>query len=436
MANVLIEESKLQAIADAIRSKTSKEQTMTVAEMATEIGKIGTYANPLLASTDAEMNTYLNDNQYLGMFVKFTGTISAEYSKDTIYCILTEGDAEQYFTGELITEDRVKTLINQNTYAKSAIDLLLTHYVEKVDGQGLSTNDFTDALKEKLENASSLIYKGSIAFSSLSETAVDVGWFYKVTDAFTTNASFVEGSGISYPANTLVVRVDSPISGIRWCTLANQFPKSWSDFLVNATFKIPQLTLSRDANAATAAMTVEYNSTVNVSLNHVETNIDNISNKIVLYRNNAGQSTTYDKSASLVKGFYTETIQVNSNYDYFIRCIDKLGNTRNSNTIMYRYYFPSFVGAVATASISDASALTKISGSIINTKQTVTVADGSKYIYFASTTVISGIKSSGFSVPLASVININLSINGATVAYKLYRTESLITPGTYEFEIS
>lgn len=54
--------------------------------------------------------------------------------------------------------------------------------------------------------------KGSVAFASLpSLTSGDVkeGYIYNVTDAFTTNSDFKEGAGLSYPAGTNVVVIDT-----------------------------------------------------------------------------------------------------------------------------------------------------------------------------------------------------------------------------------
>lgn len=50
----------------------------------------------------------------------------------------------QYFTSKF------KTWIGTNYYSSSAVDTLLSDKVDKVSGKGLSTNDFTTALLNKL----------------------------------------------------------------------------------------------------------------------------------------------------------------------------------------------------------------------------------------------------------------------------------------------
>lgn len=49
-----------------------------------------------------------------------------------------------------------------------------------------------------------LVYRGSVAFANLPATLTKAmtGYTYNVTDAFTTDSRFVEGTGKSYPAGT------------------------------------------------------------------------------------------------------------------------------------------------------------------------------------------------------------------------------------------
>ena len=139
-----------------------------------------------------------------------------------------------------------------------ALDELKTRVVRPEAGKGLSTNDLTDELKAKYDQAAqkvdsisvptkvsqltndskfqtdsqvnsainakiSSVYKpgGSLAFASLPELAAGVlGMVYNVTDAFTTTADFVEGAGKKYPAGTNVVVVDAGSSSYKFDVLA------------------------------------------------------------------------------------------------------------------------------------------------------------------------------------------------------------------------
>lgn len=139
-----------------------------------------------------------------------------------------------------------------------ALDELKTRVVRPEAGKGLSTNDLTDELKAKYDQAAqkvdsisvptkvsqlqndskyqtesqvtsainakvSSVYKpgGSIAFASLPELSASVlGMVYNVTDAFTTTADFVDDSGKKYPAGTNVVVVDADSGSYKFDVLA------------------------------------------------------------------------------------------------------------------------------------------------------------------------------------------------------------------------
>ena len=74
---------------------------------------------------------------------------------------------------------------------------------------GSSTNAQSGvAVKSAIDAAISSVYKpaGSVAFANLPTPGASYeGYVYNVTDAFTTDSRFVEGSGKSYPAGTNVV---------------------------------------------------------------------------------------------------------------------------------------------------------------------------------------------------------------------------------------
>lgn len=146
------------------------------------------------------------------------------------------------------------TNLSTNTYTYE-VENLLNNKVDKVSGKGLSTNDFTTALKEKLENQANdpystfvegviVEYDGEVILESTKATShakIDLSTFakksdvagiykikgtktfanlpavaetnegdvYNVSDAFTTTSKFVEGQGKGYPAGTNVVCVNS-----------------------------------------------------------------------------------------------------------------------------------------------------------------------------------------------------------------------------------
>lgn len=64
--------------------------------------------------------------------------------------------------------------------------------------------------------------KGSIAFASLPTTGMVAGDVYNITNAFTTDAKFLEGAGKSYPAGTNVAYT----SDSKWDCLAGDYDLS------------------------------------------------------------------------------------------------------------------------------------------------------------------------------------------------------------------
>lgn len=144
--------------------------------------------------------------------------------------------------------DGTATVGTSTTYARADhVHPSDTTKVDKVAGKGLSENDFTTALKNKLDgiatgaNVTELSTNistdstsdtkaatpkavatyvatqvsslwspgGSVTFANLpAANATNVNKIYNIKDDFTTTASFVEGAGKSYPAGTNVVVVN------------------------------------------------------------------------------------------------------------------------------------------------------------------------------------------------------------------------------------
>ena len=132
--------------------------------------------------------------------------------------------------------------------------MIVSNFVTQMEGKGLSANDFTNALKDKLNNIPENIYsqnevynknetdtaitnavkeavagiykiKGSISFANLPSTDLKEGYVYNITDKFITTDLFVEGAGKSYPAGTNIVYTQNG-----WDCMAGIF--DFSDFVM------------------------------------------------------------------------------------------------------------------------------------------------------------------------------------------------------------
>ena len=89
------------------------DTTKTIREVrynGTAIPLLGGVDNPIVVTSDAEMETCLNDDRYLGMYVKFSGE-SENYLNGQVYKIAQEGEVSKFY--------QLPTLDNEGT----AVDL-------------------------------------------------------------------------------------------------------------------------------------------------------------------------------------------------------------------------------------------------------------------------------------------------------------------------
>ena len=90
------------------------DTTKTIREVrynGTAIPLLGGVDNPIIVTSDAEMETCLNDDKYLGMYVKFSGE-SENYLNGQVYKIAQEGEVSKFY--------QLPTLDNEGTAADLA----------------------------------------------------------------------------------------------------------------------------------------------------------------------------------------------------------------------------------------------------------------------------------------------------------------------------
>ena len=119
--------------------------------------------------------------------------------------IAADGTLEWY-TPDTSTVSGLQEAVGQ---LQTDVDALEATVAEKADADNVYTKQQTD---DKISGALSSVYKpaGSVAFASLPTPGADnLGNVYNVTDEFTTDDRFVEGTGQEYPAGTNVVVVET-----------------------------------------------------------------------------------------------------------------------------------------------------------------------------------------------------------------------------------
>lgn len=139
-------------------------------------------------STHAPSNAQANQNAFSNVKVG-AATIAADTATDTL---------------EIVAGSNV-------TLTPDATNDKLTIAVTVPTKLGELTNDKSYQTQAEVQTAINAavagVYKikGSIAFASLPTTGMVAGDTYNITNAFTTDTKFTEGSGKSYPAGTNVV---------------------------------------------------------------------------------------------------------------------------------------------------------------------------------------------------------------------------------------
>ena len=130
-----------------------------------------------------------------------------------------------------------------------------------------------------------LKYKGSISFASIPTTGLSGGDMYNITDDFTTDNRFVEGSGVFCPAGTNIAWVDS-VS--KWDILATIKIGSLDDLNdVAITTPADQQVLTYDSNSG------EW---INANAQGGVTQLDQLSD-VTISAPTDGQSLVYDSNA-------------------------------------------------------------------------------------------------------------------------------------------
>ena len=82
---------------------------------------------------------------------EMAGAISALQDKVVLGTHEVDGEQVEYATVKQYVEAVIAGLGMNNYYTKTEVDTALGNKVDKVDGKGLSTNDFTDAYKGQLD---------------------------------------------------------------------------------------------------------------------------------------------------------------------------------------------------------------------------------------------------------------------------------------------
>lgn len=154
-----------------------------------------------LTGLDSSVDINIIDTPTTLTFYKDSAhTIPITPEEDKLYIDLAGNDIYIWDGEKYVVKSPAISSATDITYSNSTSGMAATNVQAAVD-----------ELKNDIDTLPAVyIPAGSVAFASLpSLTAGNVGKVVNVTDAFTTTADFVEGSGKSYPAGTNVAIVDT-----------------------------------------------------------------------------------------------------------------------------------------------------------------------------------------------------------------------------------
>ena len=354
--------------------------------------------------------------------------------------------------GSGVTVDAELSATSENPVQNKVIYTALEGKVNVDGNKVLSSNDFTDAEKEKLSgiapNATEVIVDRLL--DKDSENAVSNKAVTNNINTLTGNINNLQtavnelqaGSAESLNSikiNNVEVSKQNKASNIETDEVSILYddsklhlPNTWIAYLQKQTFAAPTITLG-----GISSRSVEWGANVSVAANtitHRETNIDNIkANTLKLYRNNVSVvDLTPNTAATNVDYAIDEAIT--NNVSFVIRCTDTMNNTRQSSTITYSAYKPCYYGALDAASITSVDGLTKKASSSLGTV-TFTSTEG-QYGYLVTAGKINSVISGGFPVPGELMQDITVMLNGLWVTYHVWRCSSSIAAGSNTWTVA
>lgn len=348
--------------------------------------------------------------------------------------------------------DSVLNSTSANPVENKVIYKALDGKVDKEIGKGLSSNDFTDELKDKLVN----LNPGGSAITvdaELSDTSENPVQNKVITNNINTLTGNINNlqtavnelqAGSAESLNSIKINnvevskqnkasnIETDEVSILYDNSKLHLPDTWIAYLQRQTFAAPTITLG-----GISSRSVEWGANVSVAANtitHRETNIDNIkANTLKLYRNNVSVvDLTPNTAATNIDYAIDEAIT--NNVSFIVKCTDTMNNTRQSNTVTYSAYKPCYYGALDAASITSIDGLTKKASSSLGTV-TFTSTEG-QYGYLVTAGNINSVISGGFPVPGELMQDITVMLNGLSVTYHVWRCSSSIAAGSNTWTVA
>ena len=361
-------------------------------------------------------------------FAYYSGsTTPSSYDSDTIY-FLEEPK-------EIRVGSRLLANVDEDAVSTSTLQSILESYDVKsveITGSGnvvagASFNNATGKLTLTL-GANEPLAKGVPVAES--ETLTFGGTF----DA--TTGSAVSGHTITDTKTTFTMPSLTAGDGIEVSGGAISLPKVFYDYLVENTFSMPVINTFTVTGLGSAAEIGT--SAVVTGIVHSESFVSNIEGKLTLKNGNNTIRNDINPSSSSASVSLSSSVTVTRNSagteTFTLSGTTTLGGTI-SKSVTKQFYVPKFLGSSSNTSVTSTDVLAMQKGQSIPTSITLS---STQYVYFVTDGTITSVKdtNTGFGVPVEAPVTLQVSINGVTVSYHVYRTSSSIMAGTYNFTIA
>ena len=236
------------------------------------------------------------------------------------------------------------------------------------------------------------------------------------------NTGFVEGSEVFDAIANAKPQLDN--ESIVYKNGMMSLNKDYIEYLDNQLYPWPEISIFDVQNNSFEVGTSQPTG----SFSHKETNVDYIEGSLTLTADgdvilDKIQPSAAGKSITIIYA----TILEEKSITYKLSGVNTK-ETEFSSTYTVSFYFPSFIGAVSSSSVSGSDVLSsfrKIPKSSLS--GSIKIDTDNEYAYFISTKSINSIKSGGFDVSYTKLDNVNIDINGVSTSYNVYRTNEIIT---------